>query len=299
MDIQEMNQIEVVYFSGTGGTRRIADAFVKELEQRGKHVTVTDLGAGVNEEAQNKQSAAESEFYLVVFPVYAFDAPKPVYHWVETLDRTTAGKKAAVISVSGGGEGWPNTGCRSNLCKRLEDQGLQIVFDSMMCMPANMLAEVNDHLAMQLIRIIPSKVNQALDMILSGEIRRTRHHKSALRNYLTGLENNNSGRFAKELQISDECAGCGWCAKNCPTQNITIDGTTNKPVFADKCTICMRCVYGCPMHAMSSKSRMVFKKGFDLDALEERMAGIELEPVEKCCRGIAFSGVKKYLQNKY
>lgn len=318
MEMNEIKRVEVVFFSGTGGTKRIAEAFISELKRRGKTVTLKNLGAGrmteskgemiqsewVVQSAESAQSSpgngsAEPELYLVVYPVYAFDAPKPVYYWAETIAKEAAGKLAAVISVSGGGEVWPNTGCRFNFCRRLEEKGLRVIYDNMMCMPANMMAEVSDHLAMQLIRAIPEKVDHTLNDIFSGRVKRTRHRKSPLRNYLTNLENQNSGRFAQELELAEDCKGCGWCARNCPMENIAISEQTRKPVFSDHCTICMRCVYGCPQHALHSKSSMVFKKGFDLDALERRMEGVALEPVEKCCKGIAFIGVKNYLLGKY
>ena len=176
---------------------------------------------------------------------------------------------------------------------------MTVVYDNMMCMPANMLAEVNDHLAIRLIRIIPEKVNGALDDILDGRIKRTHFHKSALRKGLTSMENNNSARFAKGFTIAEECSGCGWCAENCPTSNIVIGRETSRPEFLDRCTICMRCIYGCPLHAIRSRSGMIFKNGFDLDAVEKRMEGVEPEPVEKCCKGLMFKGVKDYLLNKY
>jgi ferredoxin/flavodoxin len=294
-----INQVEVVYFSGTGGTKRIADAYEKDLNQRNKIVTVKNLGAGEVDGSTEDRIDGKTDLILLLFPVYAFDAPKPVYHWIESLDDSVAGKKVAVISVSGGGEVWPNTGCRNNCCKKLEGKGLEIVYDNMMCMPANMMAEVSDHLAMRLIRIIPEKVEQSLNDILTGRIKRTHFHKSPLRNFLTKMENENAGRFAQGLTVSQECTGCGWCAKNCPMENITIEKQTGKPLFSSRCTICMRCIYGCPNHALNSRSSMVFKKGFDLDAVEKRMEGVELDPVEKCCKGIMFLGVKDYLRNKY
>ena len=295
----DVTNVRLVYFSGTGGTRRIADVFEKELARRNKAVEVENLGSGANSDFRSEKAAAEIDLYILLFPVYAFDAPKPVYRWIESLGDEVSGKRMAVISVSGGGEVWPNTGCRNSCCEKLENKGVRIVYDNMMCMPANMMVEISDHLAMRLINIIPEKVNGVLDAVLSGQIHRTRFHKSALRNFLTNLENKNAYRFAQELIISDECKGCDWCAKNCPAGNIMIDEQTHKPKFSDQCTVCMRCVYGCPLHAVSSKSSMVFKKGFDLDAVEKRMEGVELEPVEKCCRGIAWIGVRDYLLGKY
>jgi len=302
MDYQsKIDKVKVVFFSGTGGTKRIAEGFERELNKRGRTVETLNLGARDKsaDDDGDKKFEREADLYILLFPVYAFDAPKPVYRWIEAFEKQTEGKQIAVISVSGGGEMWPNTGCRNNCCKKLEQKGFHVVYDNMMCMPANLMAEVSDHLAMRLINIIPEKVSKALDIILSGQIQRTHFHKSALRNFISNQENKNASKYAKTLIISDDCKGCGWCAKNCPTGNIEIDEQSKKPKFLDQCTVCMRCTYGCPIHAISSKSSMVFKKGFDLDAIERRMEGVELEPIEKCCRGIAWIGVRDYLLNKY
>lgn len=299
MNQEERSSVQVVFFSGTGGTKRIAEAFEKELVKRNKTVEMKKLGAERNFGAEAESAGERTELYILLYPVYAFDAPKPVYDWIEQLGKNHAGKNIAVISVSGGGEVWPNTGCRNNCCAKLEEKGMQIIYDNMMCMPANMLTEVSDHLAMHLIKVIPEKVNKALDDILSGQVKRTHFHKSSLRNFFSNMENKNAYKFAQDFTIGDKCNGCGWCAKNCPMGNIVISEETSRPEFLDQCIICMRCIYGCPLHAIKSKSSAVFKNGFDLDAIERRMEGVELESIEACCRGIMFKGVKDYLQNKY
>ena len=299
MDQENINKVRLVYFSGTGGTKRIANSFEKEMIKRNLYVEVKNLGAGANDQSTVETDQNDFDLYMLLYPVYAFDAPKPIYRWIESLEGRNKGKRIAVISVSGGGEVWPNTGCRNNCCKKLEEKGLNVVYDNMMCMPANIMAKVNDHLAIYLIKIIPKKVNKALDDILSNKIKRTHLHKSVLRNLITNVENKNAKKFAEGFTITDDCKGCGWCAKNCPTSNIVINDRSSKPEFLDQCMVCMRCIYGCPMHAIKTKIGMVFKNGFDLDAVEKRMEGVELMPVEKCCKGIMFKGVKDYLLNKY
>ena len=40
------------------------------------------------------------------------------------------------------------------------------------------------------------------------------------------------------------------------------------------------------------------KEGYDLRSLERRMQDVTLEPIEKCCNGILWEGVRKYLLEK-
>jgi hypothetical protein len=39
----------------------------------------------------------------------------------------------------------------------------------------------------------------------------------------------------------------------------------------------------------------ILKEGFNLEDLGKRMHQVELEPIEKCCSGLLWKGVKKYL----
>lgn len=46
---KEIKSARVIFFSGTGGTRRVAEGFERELKSRGLDVTVRNLGASIQE----------------------------------------------------------------------------------------------------------------------------------------------------------------------------------------------------------------------------------------------------------
>lgn len=95
---------QIVYFSGTGGTRRAAEAHA-------------------NADITTANSASSSPETLVLFfPVYSFNEPTPIAEWVERLPAVLShqGKKQAlVISISGGGEVPSNSACRSRVISRI------------------------------------------------------------------------------------------------------------------------------------------------------------------------------------
>lgn len=299
--LEEINRVRLIYFSGTGGTKRITEAFEKELKSRGLDVMVKNLSESIQEKKNSpvEQELRKVDLNILVYPVYAMDAPRPVYEWIDSVSGSEAGGKIAVVSVSGGGEMWPNKGCRNGCCKALESKGFQVVHDRMMCMPANVLLEYNDHLVMWLISVIPKKVTQIVGDLLMGEVHRTHFRKGFILNWVSRSERENSRKFAQGFEITDDCTSCGWCARNCPTQNIEISEQSTKPIFSDRCIICTRCIYGCPAQAIKAKGPLALKKGFDLDAVERRMEGMKLEPIEKCCKGWLYKGVKDYLLDKY
>lgn len=287
-----MQRILLVYFSGTGGTARIADAFEAELIKRGHQFDKINLDR--SKQKQNvhfDELSKTTELLILLYPVYAADTPPIIYDWIAGVQGSNM--KTAVISVSGGGELWPNTGCRNNCCKVLQKHGFNVIYEKMMVMPANCITPMNDQLAMLVIKVVPEKVSRILDNLLEGKVRRTRFTFGPVKRYLAKSAKLNYHKFAEELEITNDCSGCGLCSRNCPVGNISI--ADNRPSYGSSCIMCLRCIYDCPEKAIKTKVRMVFKTGFSLTKIEKEMSGIELEPAEKLAKGIVWLGVKKYL----
>lgn len=297
----EINRVGLIYFSGTGGTKRVAGALEKELKGRGITVTEKNLGLSLQEkeDAGGEQELAEMDLSILIYPVYAMDAPRPVYDWISGATSQETGRKIAVISVSGGGEMWPNKGCRNGCCKALENKGFEVVYDRMLVMPANVLVEYNDHLVMRLLNAAPQKAAEIVDDLLAGKIRRTRYRVGPVLRWVSRSQRENSRKFAQRFKITDDCTSCGWCVQNCPMQNIELPKPDAKPKFLDRCVICTRCIYGCPSNSIKAKVPLTLKHGFDLEAVEQRMKGVELRPVKQCAKGWYNKGVRDYLLDKY
>ena len=299
--INESGRVGLIFFSGTGGTKRVTEAFEKELKGRGITVAVKNLGMSFQEkkEAPEQPELKEMDINILIYPVYAMDAPRPIYDWIGSVTGQEAGLKIAVLSVSGGGEVWPNKGCRNGCCEALENKGFQVVYDRMLVMPANVLVSYNDDLVMWLLNTVSQKAAQIVDDLLTGKIRRTRFRKGPVIQWVSRTERENSSKFAQSLEITDSCTSCGWCVRNCPLQNIEITEPGGKPKFSDRCVICTRCVYGCPGSAIKAKGPLALKHGFDLESVERRMEGVELKPVGQCGKGWLYKGVTDYLLDKY
>lgn len=280
----------IAYFSGTGGVKRIANAFLRELVGKGLPATVTALEGPTLQGGWGE--AGKPGLLILLFAVHAFDAPEPVYTWVRNTDFT--GVRAAVLSVSGGGEVWPNTGCRAALADELAQKGALVCYDRMLVMPSNVAVDSGDHGAMHLLAALPRKVQAIADDLLAGRERHDRRRLSPIRRWFSSLEKRMAHRINRGYRLID-CTGCGWCEHQCPTQSIVMK--EGKPVFQDSCVACLRCVYSCPQGAIKCRNFLVLKKGYGLDELEKRMEGVELKPVEQCCKGAAWAGVREYLLN--
>ncbi len=286
--------MQIVYFSGTGGTERVAACFNETLRQKGCQTVLTPLDLSAINNGVYSDVHQDTGILFLIFAVHAFDAPENVYSWMEQISSNS--KKAVVISVSGGGEVWPNTGCRTGVIRALESKGFDVIYEKMMCMPCNWVTPMNDDMAMWLLAALPEKTEKIITSVISGQKRRTKHRKGRLQNAISKLEKKGAKEFGTLLAISEACTGCGLCAKTCPVQNIILkDG---KPAFLAHCLMCFRCIYTCPSKALSSKNFMVLKKGFSIHDIEKRMKDKELPSVRKSCKGLFWIGVRNYLTDK-
>lgn len=295
-----MKRLLIIYFSGTGGVKLVADKFEETLLNNDCSVIKHSLDYSEFKINRDTYASLMKEIDLVVllYAVHAMDAPEPVYDWIDSIPSGNS-LPVAVISVSGGGEVWPNTSCRVPVSRALYKKGFIVKYDRMMVMPSNWISKGSDHAVMHVLNKMPEKVVEITEDILTGKIRKTKFKLSSrVLIPISKLEKKQAPKFGRGLQVNDTCIGCGWCAKNCPRENIHLEN--NRPVFGYKCIICLRCIYGCPKDSIKAKtgSFVVIKTGFDIEAIKKRMDGVPLEPIEKCCKGLVWLGVKNYLLDR-
>ena len=296
---KHMESVNIIYFSGTGGTEKYAEGFRSEFGNRGVTVFVNNLGEGYEKKRLGTViDLPSSDLNILLFPVYVFDAPKLIYDWIESIAPEQIGDKIAVLSVSGGGDMIANVSCRKSCCDILESKGFNVFYDRMLVMPANVFIKYSDDLIMHLVNAIPGKVNEIVNHLMEGKVSRTSFRKGIFSKLLFKIAQKNFSGFAKSYKVTDECNLCGWCVDNCPKNNILANDTLGKVVFKDDCAVCLRCIYGCPMKAITLKGIFVLKSGYDLNDVINRMKDVDLIPVEECCKGYVYNGVKKFLLNK-
>jgi ferredoxin len=289
-------RVLIVYFSGTGGTARIAGEMSRQMTARGVRCELLSLdrrcyGPSL---AWFQEAMPNAHAFVLLYPVHAMEAPLPVREWIRDIPRGN-NTPTAVISVSGGGEMWPNTGCRSRSIRRLEEKGYAVFHEGMMVMPSNVFLSTNDQVAIRLLRAVPARAGALCGQILALERHRGRLRRHALFSAESKPYLRYCADFGSRLSATPACTLCGWCRASCPRDNIRIEGGEVR--FGTDCVICLRCVYGCPQGAIRTGSRWlgISPEGYSLERIEERMAGVELEPVERSCRGLLWYGVRKYL----
>lgn len=292
---------KIVYYSGTGGTALAAARFEEALKKQGCRVSSYRIGRDMDRELSSGH-----DFLLLLFPVHAFNAPEPVYQWIEKQP-AVRGKKAAVISVSGGGEMFPNKASRSSSIRRLEKKGYRVVYESMLVMPANCLMPVKPVVASMLLNILPVKVQGIVKDLLDGKNVRSRLSMADRSASVLGeMEKPAAKLWGRFIKSTDACTSCGWCSANCPVGNIRM--SDGRPRFGNQCSMCLGCIYGCPEKALipGVGKLMVLKDGYDIRQMQiaqetERFtnAGITaLTDIKREAKGIWWLGVRNYLSGR-
>lgn len=292
-----MTKINVVYFSGTGGTARFASLLEQNFLNENCEVHVLPLEDKSIERTKKDGvfgSINSIDIIVLIFPVHAFDSPEPVYNWIKTLPQSN-GLPVAVISISAAGEYWINRACRSGSIKALTQKGYNVFYERMVIMPFNMIIATKNTISIRLLQILPVKAANTAVEILTMKHRRTNPPlKSKILTSICKIEKVWVKFFGRELTTRKSCTNCGLCACNCPMGNIQMK--SRKPQFGWHCVACLRCIYACPTNSIYPRiSRfMVIKNGYDLKKIEKQMKEVVLESDEKLASG-SYSIFKDYL----
>lgn len=285
------SRVEIVYFTGTGGTRQIANHFINSLSKMGVAVHSYEINS------RNPYIGHKTDMMVVLFPVYAANAPRPVYDFIMSLPKSQR-KPAVVISVSAGGEVIFNAASRLHLIHRMEKQGYRVVYESMLVMPSNFLVTTPDLLAVQLLQLLPKKVDHIVTDLLNQIDRRTRPgFLSRFLSLLCEIEKSACGDrlFGRMIHADKNCTGCGMCYKTCPTGNIRMHN--KRPSFGGKCSLCLGCIYTCPKNALKPRigSFVILKQGYHLDLYVENDPHENRSDLRKLAKRSGYSGLIRYL----
>lgn len=282
-------RVRIVYYSGTGGTAKAAECFAGALRRAGHEATTQQLKHDVVPEE------GEYELLMLLFAVHAFNAPEAVYKWIESRCEVN-GLPVAVISVSGGGEASPNTACRASTIRRLERKGYKVIYEKMLVMPSNWMVATKQPFAKMLLEVLPQKVQAIVEDIDKGVTRRTKPQLiDRFFSFIGEAEKHGARYFGKRIKVVGTCTGCGWCADNCPSGNITMK--SGRPVFDGKCHFCLKCLYGCPTKALEPGMAkfIMIKEGYDLNRLEGLQSAKETADIGEMSKAQLSRGVREYL----
>lgn len=297
--LEKTKVTRIHWFSGTGGTRWAAELLANGLRGKGEICLMEDMGKALYESDDQPVNGErlDIEREIFMYPVHAFDAPSVVYAYLDKLPVCVQNKTAcAVLSVSGGGEIWPNTACRTRVVRRLNEKDYRVCYEEMLVLPPNVFIQTETDLNTYLFDALPRKISHIVHDLQEGVSKRSKAPMTTgLLLHLADLEKNYAQKGYAHFAVTDKCKRCGWCSSACPVKNIQVlDGF---PKFSDHCQLCLKCIYGCPHRAITAPKlgKLVLNR-YNLKHMKAQSKRLPKKTVSECCKGLVWIGVKRYLE---
>jgi len=232
----------ILYFTGSGNSKYIADALAKRLYDE-----VISLNRVIK---QNEQKRFVSQRpFVIVAPIHAWRLPRLIERLIRESAFIGCQKMYFVVTMESQ-TGRCDKYCE-NICKEI---GMEFMGLRGVAMPNNYVVtskmpqekEVN-----QILKEALPQVDEIADAIQTfTKIHKT--DKTPAARFLSGPVNH---FFYKKLMtdrsfaVSDDCVGCTTCEKFCPINNIIMkDG---RPEFQGNCINCYACIHHCPKEAIN------------------------------------------------
>lgn len=241
----------VIFFTGTGSSEYVANAIADRLD---------DCVISSNEiiKAGEKRSLVSEKPWVFVFPVYLSTMPAIFMDFIRRCS-FEGSKKAYFVACCASASGSSSNRC-ADICreKRFEYCGISTVR-----MPQNYIALFT--------MTEPEEIKKRISdsHVSADEISRIIQNGSKLDMSLTSkaeyimvkvVEKLYNGPFTqtKKFIVSEDCIGCGMCAKQCPMNKIDLDDN-GRPRWSGSCIHCMSCINRCPKHAIEYGSKTAGK----------------------------------------
>lgn len=231
----------IVYFSGTGNSRYIAEALAQMLQEE-----AVDAGAWIRQ--GQRLALCSQRPWVIVAPIYCWRLPRVLEQLLRQSELQGAQEVYFVLtcgSESGNAAGYLKKMCRD---KNWTYMGLQTV-----CMPENYIAMFDvppQEQAQRMVHLGARIAQRTARRIAAGTMLPSEPISLGAR-LLSGPVNPLFYRIVvkdKAFFATDACAGCGKCVRDCVLNNIRL--TDGKPRWQGNCTHCMACISGCPQQAI-------------------------------------------------
>lgn len=231
-------------FTGTGNTLRVCNILASEL---GKNGATTEINLICD--LKDASIAQDYDKIIIANPVHGFNTPKPMVDFLQTLPVEKNCKEVYLVRVSG--EALKLNNAAGIVPKKiLAKKGYKTRGEFMFVMPYNIIFHHTDEMAARMELTAKKRAAKDAMTILNGDKRLTRNSLfNRIVSFVCRIENVAFPISGKHYKTTEDCCGCGVCAKSCPRKNIEIvDG---KPVFGGSCIGCMGCAFGCPKDAIT------------------------------------------------
>lgn len=263
-----MKSIGLIYFSGTGNTRLVAEMIRDTFTRQGFSVDLMRM-----EDVLKGVTVFDPDRYdLIGFgsQVIGYGLPNLVKDFLKKLPRGHHQK--TFIFRTSGGVAHINYNVSKSMIRTLNHKGYDVFHERLFSLGSNWIKRFSDPVVRQLYDSTREKVDVMCQELLAGE---ERFYKTGILLRIgMSIVSVISGLFfrtaAQDYRVTADCGKCGLCIKDCPSQNIVMKN--GKVSFNWNCSCCMRCVYNCPKQAIQFKNLHFFQVegGYDIKKTLEK-----------------------------
>lgn len=241
----------IVYFSPTGNTKFLANQLKNNLGDN-----KTQL---IDMIFCNPKKLQKNDKFIIMFSIHAFNAPREVISFINLIPEGLF-KNINIIAV-GCNETWLNEAASLKLRKTLENKGYSIGVDRVISMPLTFIMDFPIDTKRTITIEAKNKIKTIANDLKTNKIdEKLISNKAKSLRAIGNFEKYAAKFFGLELHANKNCISCGLCWKQCPSKNIS--EKNGKPKFGFNCSMCMRCIYKCPVHAISPRiSKFIPIKG--------------------------------------
>ena len=234
----------IFYFSSTGNSKHVADMIAQKTNE--EVISMADCVKKMRYDFKLKKG----ERIGFVYPIYCWSLPSVVEEFVRNVSIEKYGKhytySVATCGVATGG-------ADMELAKILSKKGIGLHATFSVTMVDNYTLVFN---------VKNASKNEAKNLRAEESIKNIvflinnktggyhNHHRGVWPASKATKVMYNVSRKTSPFKVSEDCIGCGLCAKQCPTNAISLD--YGKPVWKNKkCALCLGCLHNCPVNAIN------------------------------------------------
>lgn len=229
----------ILYFSGTGNSRYVADVIGKVTE---------DEILLMNKMIKNnvKMAMRSENPYVFVCPVYAGRIPRAVEKFIK--ETKLEGSKKAYFAVTCSETPWKTV---DYVEKLLNEKGITMIGFNSIIMPQNYIAMYDTPSKSEGDKIIDKALPRIQEIAELIKEKKSLLPEKPGKKIMSSIINPviySMMISAKNFTTTDKCVGCSLCVEHCPLNNIKM--FNGKPQWGKDCTHCMACISGCPQTAI-------------------------------------------------
>lgn len=246
-----MKKLAIIYFSGTGNTKYIAEKMKEAISTKDIKVDLINI-------EKDRIIPSIYDYIIIGGPVYVERYPEILLKYLEDNLYNYTGI-CMMYSTQGADK---HTPVFKHAMKRLKH--LNVTYYNYLAMPNNfytfMLKKSPKDEEIKLIKQASLKAQSMILDFLNGKV--NNYEISNIRVSMSEIIYKLVYPFFRKLLMrklkidKNKCIECGVCEKFCPAKSIKI---TPELKINDDCTFCQRCIHSCPKNAFLYKGKPIIQ----------------------------------------